>query len=85
MAVGGGVADEVAVGGINVAVGSSGAPHTVTPADGSTANVPEVTGRPSITVSTEPDSTRIAADCVWDARVGGRLIWNGMGWRLPSA
>jgi len=48
-----------------------------------------VRGRPMISgagfTPSDPPSARMAIDCVWAASAGGKAIWNGMGWRLPSA
>ena len=85
VALGAGVGD----GGTIVAVGPSGTPQTVTPELDLTTMDSDVRGRPMISgagfTPSDPPSARMAIDCVWAASAGGKAIWNGMGWRLPSA
>ena len=85
VALGAGVGD----GGTIVAVGPSGTPQTVTPELDLTTMDSNVRGRPMISgaefTPSDPPSARMAIDCVWAASAGGKAIWNGMGWRLPSA
>ena len=97
VALGAGVGVEVDValgaavgdGGTIVAVGPSGTPQTVTPELDLTTMDSDVRGRPMISgagfTPSDPPSARMAIDCVWAASAGGKAIWNGMGWRLPSA
>ncbi len=73
----------VGEGATEVAIGSSGAPQTVTPPDGFTANASDVLGKPMIAGAgvtlSDPASASTAIDWVWLASVAGSLISKTMG------